>query len=81
MVNFSAHLSEHCTRSKRAQPGDRELFFGRPQLNVSRLRRPGAIRAQPLVTQVAEVVNFSYWSKKLRIGTEAHNKNCEPAVL
>ena len=34
-----------------------------------------------LVTQVAEVANFSCWSKKLRIGTEAHKKNCEPAVL
>ena len=27
-----------------------------------------------LVTKVAEVVNFSCWSKKLRIGTEAHEK-------
>ena len=28
-----------------------------------------------LVTQVAEVANFSCCSKKLRIGTEAHQKN------
>ena len=27
-----------------------------------------------LVTQVAEVANFSCWSKKLRIGTVAHEK-------
>ena len=27
-----------------------------------------------LVTKVAEVANFSYWSKKLRTGTEAHEK-------
>ena len=27
-----------------------------------------------LVTQVAEVVNFSCWSKKLRIETEANKK-------
>ena len=47
MLNFSAHLTEHCTRSKSAWPGDRELFFSRPKLNVSRLRRPGAVRAQP----------------------------------
>ena len=47
MLNFSARLTEHCTRSKSARPGDRELFFSRPKLNVSRLRRPGAVRAQP----------------------------------
>ena len=27
-----------------------------------------------LVTKVAEVANFSRWSKKLRIGTKAHEK-------
>ena len=27
-----------------------------------------------LVTQVEEVVNFSCWSRKSRIGTEAHGK-------
>ena len=27
-----------------------------------------------LVTKVAEVANFSRWSKKLRIGTEAREK-------
>ena len=27
-----------------------------------------------LVTQVMEVVNFSCWSRKSRIGTEAHSK-------
>ena len=47
MLNFSARLTEHCTRSKSAQPGNRELFFSRLKLNVSRLRRPGAVRAQP----------------------------------
>ena len=47
MLNFSARLTEHCTRSKSARPGDRELFFSRPKLNVSRLRRLGAVRVQP----------------------------------
>ena len=47
MVNFSAQLTEHCTRSKSARLGDREFFFSRPQLNVSHLRQPGTIRAQP----------------------------------
>ena len=45
MLNFSARLTEHCTRSKSAQLGDRELFFSCPKLNVSRLRWLGAIRA------------------------------------
>ena len=30
-----------------ARPGDHEYIFGRPRPNVSRLRRPGAVRAQP----------------------------------
>ena len=30
-----------------ARPGDQEYIFGRPRPNVSRLRRPGAVRAQP----------------------------------
>ena len=30
-----------------ARPGDQENIFGRPRPNVSRLRRPGAVRAQP----------------------------------
>ena len=47
MLNFSARLTEHWTRSKSARLGDRELFFSRLKLNVSRLRRPGAVRAQP----------------------------------
>ena len=29
-----------------------------------------------LVTQVAEVANFSCWSRKFRIGAEAQEKNC-----
>ena len=37
MFNFSAHLTEHCTTSKRARQGDWEFFFSRPKLNVSRL--------------------------------------------
>ena len=49
MLNFSSCLTEHCIRSKSARPGDRELFFSRPKLNVSRLRRPGAVRAQPCI--------------------------------
>ena len=55
MLNFSARLTEHCTRSKSARPGDREFFFSRPKLNVSRLRRPGAVRAQ-LVSPVSPCV-------------------------
>ena len=47
MLNFSARLTEHCTRSKSAQPGDQELSFSCPKLNVSRLRRLGAVRAHP----------------------------------
>ena len=47
MFNFSACLTEHCIRGKSAWLGDREIFFTPPKLNVSRLRRPGAIRAQP----------------------------------
>ena len=47
MLNFPALLTEHCTRSKSARPGDQELFFSRPKLTVSRLRRPGTVRAQP----------------------------------
>ena len=31
-----------------------------------------------LVTQVVEVVNFSCWSRKSRIGTEAHAKIVSP---
>ena len=37
MFNFSAHLTEHCTTSERAQQGDWEFFFSHPKLNVSRL--------------------------------------------
>ena len=47
MLNFSARLTEDCTRSKSARPGDQELFFSRPKQNVSCLRRPGTLRAQP----------------------------------
>ena len=31
-----------------------------------------------LVTQVAEVANFSCWSRKSRIGKEAHEKIVSP---
>ena len=37
MFNFSAHLTEHCTTSESARQGDREFFFRRLKLNVSRL--------------------------------------------
>ena len=47
MLNFSAQLTEHCIRSKSARTGDWELFFSHPKRNVSCLRRPGAVRAQP----------------------------------
>ena len=47
MLNFSARLTEHFTTSKSARPGNRELFFSCPKLNFSRLRRLGAVRAQP----------------------------------
>ena len=47
-------------------------------LNTSKqriLRMKAAFAARVnLVTQVAEVANFSCWSKKLRIGTVAHEK-------
>ena len=51
MLNFSARLTEHCIRSKSARPGDWQHFFSCPKLNVSRLRRPGAVRAQPCIWQ------------------------------
>ena len=44
---FCLLITEHCTRSQSAWPGDREFFFTRPNLNVSQLRRLGAIRVQP----------------------------------
>ena len=47
MFNFSARLTEHCTKSKSAWLGDWEFFFSRPKVNVSCLRQPGAVRAQP----------------------------------
>ena len=37
MFNFSAPLTEHCATSESARQGDREFFFRRLKLNVSRL--------------------------------------------
>ena len=65
MLNFSARLTEHCTRSKSARPGDRELFFSRPKLNVSRLRRPGAVRAQPCNDWLVNPYALSFLMTKL----------------
>ena len=33
------------TNRQVARPGDHEYIFGRPRLNVSRLKRPGAVKA------------------------------------
>ena len=75
MLNFSARLTEHFTTSKSARPGDRELFFSRPKLNVSRLRQPGAVRAQPCLTGIEENLNSS-----LSFGQAAHTF-CFPGPL
>ena len=37
-----------------ARPGDRVTFFTRPKPNVSRVRRPGAVRAQPCTMREGE---------------------------
>ena len=42
-------LSARNTISQSAQPGNRVIFLTRPKPNVSRLRWPGAIRAQPCI--------------------------------
>jgi len=45
----------HKPKSKR--PGGRPLFFfSRPRPNVSRLRRPGAARAQPCSIHVNPII-------------------------
>ena len=50
-----------------------EKYF--KHLKTNTFTNEGCLAARVnLVTQVAEVANFSYWSKKLRIGTEAHEK-------
>ena len=73
MLNFSARLTEHFTRSKSARPGDRELFFSRPKLNLSRLRRPGAVRAQPWVTGLEIVTDMVANAANIFSGLAAKN--------
>ena len=45
-------------QNKSARPGDRQFFFSRPKPNVSRLWRPGAIRAQSCLLCGTTVVYF-----------------------
>ena len=50
-----------------------EKYFKHLKQTLLRMKAAFAARIN-LVTKVAEVANFSYWSKKLRTGTEAHEK-------
>ena len=47
ILKFLAALSARNTISQSVRPGDRVIFLTRPKPNVSRLRQPGAVRAQP----------------------------------
>ena len=51
-LKFFACLTRHCTKSESAWPDNLEFFLTRPKLNVSRLRQPGAVRAQPCLFEI-----------------------------
>ena len=54
---FLVALSARNTISQSARPGDRVVFLTRPKPNASRLRRPGAVRAQPCIPPMLDLNN------------------------